>query len=288
MDRRELVDAVRKSIDDAAKALGAYLVDNFDSVSERASTWDLSELLKYVRRDLTAFTPHISNIISLDEAKASATARNLIGAALQVRHAAAHYSEGKPDPLQIDTTAGAISAMQTLLSLLRTFGVERGNSGVMCIEERTRRLMEQSASLPDHAAQLDVSAREGHSADSMVTNTAPKTPWRFRILSGPHQGIMISVAPHEFPVVFGRGASQSQGKFVDVSIYAQDPKNISRRHCEFQVSAGGLLVRDLGSTNGTQLNGVEIGLGSGKLGDVRAVGNSAVVSLANELELALL
>jgi adenylate cyclase len=58
----------------------------------------------------------------------------------------------------------------------------------------------------------------------------------------------------------------------DVPIY--DP-TISRRHAELQLSGGGVLVRDLGSSNGTFLNGARISEATATDGDVVTFGKVA-------------
>jgi adenylate cyclase len=58
----------------------------------------------------------------------------------------------------------------------------------------------------------------------------------------------------------------------DVPIY--DP-TISRRHAELQLSGGGVLVRDLGSSNGTFLNGARISEATAADGDVVTFGKVA-------------
>ncbi len=52
-----------------------------------------------------------------------------------------------------------------------------------------------------------------------------------------------------FPATIGRAA--------DVRLRIVDP-TISRRHCELQRCESGLLVCDLGSTNGTYVNGLRV------------------------------
>jgi predicted component of type VI protein secretion system len=58
----------------------------------------------------------------------------------------------------------------------------------------------------------------------------------------------------------------------DVPIF--DP-TISRRHAELQLAAGGVLVRDLGSSNGTFLNGARISEATATDGDVVTFGKVA-------------
>ena len=55
-----------------------------------------------------------------------------------------------------------------------------------------------------------------------------------------------------FPVDGRMSVGRSPGNTV---VFPQDVTKISRQHCEFTVSSGRLFVRDLGSTNGTLING---------------------------------
>ena len=50
-------------------------------------------------------------------------------------------------------------------------------------------------------------------------------------------------------------------------------KKVSRRHCCVALVEGALLVRDLGSTNGIKINGVEVREGKLRAGDELVVGN---------------
>lgn len=60
-----------------------------------------------------------------------------------------------------------------------------------------------------------------------------------------------------------------------------DPR-VSRRHCAIDVTREGLAFRDLGSSNGTALNGVRRGTGALALGDVLVVGDCELVVEAAE------
>jgi len=63
------------------------------------------------------------------------------------------------------------------------------------------------------------------------------------------------------------------GRSADNAIVFDDP-NVSRRHAEITAGGGGWVVKDLGSTNGTKVNGVKIE-GEHVLlhGDIVGVGN---------------
>jgi transcriptional regulator with GAF, ATPase, and Fis domain len=69
----------------------------------------------------------------------------------------------------------------------------------------------------------------------------------FEVVAGPDRGHAIKM---ESP-------SLTVGKGTDVDVRLTDPA-ISRRHLEFAATADGLLVRDLGSRNGTWLGGCRI------------------------------
>lgn len=52
---------------------------------------------------------------------------------------------------------------------------------------------------------------------------------------------------------------------------------ISRHHCEVVVGVGGVRIRDLGSSNGTYVNGQKVGEAELEAGDVVAVGSMLFV-----------
>jgi hypothetical protein len=64
------------------------------------------------------------------------------------------------------------------------------------------------------------------------------------------------------------------GRMEDSEVHLDDP-SISRRHAEIEATPDGWVVRDLGSTNGTFLNGVRVGRADRRLKprDVLQVGN---------------
>jgi hypothetical protein len=83
------------------------------------------------------------------------------------------------------------------------------------------------------------------------------------------------IAVGEDPITFGR-TSENTVSFTD------NP-NISRRHAEIKYSGGEFVVTDLGSSNGTTINGQKIG-GETVLndGDFVTIGNSVVVEFILE------
>ena len=73
--------------------------------------------------------------------------------------------------------------------------------------------------------------------------------FRVRVVQGPDRGKECRIALHDPSVLVG----QSPACTLQVS----DPE-VSRRHLEFSVDGGKLCVRDLGSTNGTFVDDVEV------------------------------
>ena len=66
------------------------------------------------------------------------------------------------------------------------------------------------------------------------------------------------------------------GRSADNAIVFEDP-NVSRRHAEISAAAGGWVVKDLGSTNGTKVNGVLIsGERSLRDGDIVSFGSHTI------------
>lgn len=74
-----------------------------------------------------------------------------------------------------------------------------------------------------------------------------------------------SIKLRQLPVVIGRGR--------DSDIRLDDPL-VSRQHCEIDELDGALVVRDLGSTNGTLVNGSSISEATLLPGDQLTVGKS--------------
>jgi hypothetical protein len=86
---------------------------------------------------------------------------------------------------------------------------------------------------------------------------------RLTFTSGLHRGHSIEfAAPRTF--VLGRSASS------DVQLYDQ---KLSRRHCAFKVDHDGVQFKDLGSVNGTFLNGARVTHGFLNEGDILRLGD---------------
>jgi pSer/pThr/pTyr-binding forkhead associated (FHA) protein len=84
----------------------------------------------------------------------------------------------------------------------------------------------------------------------------------------PYQLICLSAGPNillEQPItLFGRDDD------CDVVL---ESKRVSRRHCVVAVVESGLVVRDLGSTNGISVNGTKVAASKLLPGDELAIGN---------------
>lgn len=66
------------------------------------------------------------------------------------------------------------------------------------------------------------------------------------------------------------------GRLVENAIVFEDP-NVSRKHAEIVASGGGWVVRDLGSTNGTKVNGTTIaGERALRDGDIVSFGGNSI------------
>jgi pSer/pThr/pTyr-binding forkhead associated (FHA) protein len=72
------------------------------------------------------------------------------------------------------------------------------------------------------------------------------------------------------------------GRGSDADVVVDDP-GVSRRHAEIRVEPGGAVVRDLGSTNGTFVDGERAGAARLSDGSTITVGRTRItVSLRNE------
>lgn len=103
-------------------------------------------------------------------------------------------------------------------------------------------------------------------------------PGRFTVVSrmkesGGGVGVGSLVLPSGERVALGADAT-SIGRLPDCTIPLADT-NISRKHCEVRPSSKGYVVVDLGSTNGTKVNGLRIqGEHALEDGDIVSVGST--------------
>lgn len=89
---------------------------------------------------------------------------------------------------------------------------------------------------------------------------APAGGFSLIVASGPRQGL-------HWPLENGLEA----GRSPDAAIFLDDV-TVSRHHCMFLVGEGGLEVRDLGSTNGTYVNGTRCDQAELQAGDHVIIG----------------
>ena len=98
---------------------------------------------------------------------------------------------------------------------------------------------------------------------SIATETLPEPQHlALRVRRGLPQGLCVPLAP---VTVVGRDPA------CDVAL--ADPR-VSRRHVEIVADGMAFRFRDLGSSNGTRLNGIALAQGTVALGDVLAIGDS--------------
>jgi hypothetical protein len=79
-----------------------------------------------------------------------------------------------------------------------------------------------------------------------------------RVLAGPYKGRVFS---------FSQADTFLIGRTVDSHLYLPDDKFFSRHHCLLEITPPHCLLRDLGSTNGTFVNGQRVSEASLKSGD---------------------
>ncbi len=114
------------------------------------------------------------------------------------------------------------------------------------------------------------------SVEMLVDNTLK--PGRFSVSSrmresGGGAGAGSVVLPSGERIIIGQRAV-SVGRLPECTVPVPDA-NVSRKHCEIRPSGSGFVVVDLGSTNGTKVNGMRI-QGEYVLadGDIVSVGNT--------------
>ncbi|MEE8486465.1 MAG: FHA domain-containing protein [Acidimicrobiia bacterium] len=85
--------------------------------------------------------------------------------------------------------------------------------------------------------------------------------WAITIEAGPQTGLTYVLGPGN--TIAGRGS--------EAAIFLPDV-TVSRAHVRFAVDASGLALTDLGSTNGTYVNGLRLAAGMLKEGDELMIG----------------
>ncbi len=109
---------------------------------------------------------------------------------------------------------------------------------------------DQSAEKSDNAAP--------HATDALPSDNIPVSPPVLSMVPG----VGVDVAPAVLTLPGGQRIELHEGHYVlgrhlENDIVVND-SNVSRKHAEFVCAAGEVVVRDLGSTNGTKVNGVAI------------------------------
>ncbi len=126
---------------------------------------------------------------------------------------------------------------------------------------------------------------EGYSfmgpVDIQVYEGARLRPGRFvvtaEVAEGPEEGPFATlVLPDGGRIEIGDGAPVVLGRMPESDIVLNDP-NVSRRHAEFRRTAEGVVVADLGSTNGTRVNGSPVRERMLESGDEVTVGSTTLV-----------
>jgi len=105
-------------------------------------------------------------------------------------------------------------------------------------------------------------------------------PGRFvvtaEVVEGPEEGPYAElVLPDGSRVALGDGPV-TLGRLPECDVVLNDP-NVSRRHAEFRRTTGGVVVTDLGSTNGTRVNGAPVREQQLVSGDEVTVGSTTLV-----------
>lgn len=125
---------------------------------------------------------------------------------------------------------------------------------------------------------------EGYSfvgpVDVQVYEGTRLRPGRFvvtaEVVEGPEEGPYAElVLPDGSHVPLGEGPV-TLGRLAECDVVVNDP-NVSRRHAEFRRTADGVVVTDLGSTNGTRVNGVPVREQQLVSGDEVTVGSTTLV-----------
>ncbi len=95
------------------------------------------------------------------------------------------------------------------------------------------------------------------------------------VKAGASEVIARVILPDDRKITLGK-STLIIGRLAECDI-AFDDSNVSRRHAEIKASAGGFAVNDLGSTNGTKVNGVTITFERAlRDGDIISVGSHSI------------
>jgi hypothetical protein len=89
------------------------------------------------------------------------------------------------------------------------------------------------------------------------------------------------------PLVLGRGLALGADELLDLSEYQAYHLGVSRRHCRLQRCDNRLMITDLGSANGTSLNGEPLPANRERLvshGDLLALGRLNVTVYFSNVE----
>ncbi|MFW6067779.1 MAG: DUF4388 domain-containing protein [Myxococcota bacterium] len=103
------------------------------------------------------------------------------------------------------------------------------------------------------------------------SSPAPR-PYALRFISGKYQGGEFPL-PEEGEIVIGRSSELDMVLVEDM---------VSRRHAKITVTAGQIFIQDLGSTNGTFVNGEKVKRATLQEGDRILVGTSIIKLVAAE------
>ena len=112
---------------------------------------------------------------------------------------------------------------------------------------------------------------------SSPPGTRSKTLYALKFISGKYQGGEFPL-PEEGEIVIGRSSDLDMVLVEDM---------VSRRHAKFIMSAGELYLQDLGSTNGSFVNGEKITRTQLKEGDRILIGTSIIKVLLTSAETSL-
>jgi len=121
---------------------------------------------------------------------------------------------------------------------------------------------------PEVASALDLAVAAGTVAIAVEMLAEPR-----RLALRVRKGLSATLALREGRIVVGRDPA--------CDLVVADPR-VSRRHLEVTGERGAYRFADLGSSNGTQLNGAPAAAGALAMGDVLGVGDSEVVVDADE------